>query len=161
MLKLRNVLAGTVLAGAVLAGVAAAPAQAATASTATVSTAATASAASQASFTKHWFEGYSGYGRAESRGERSYYKGYYYFANGRYYFDIDVWDRDRDRESTYVDFYYHDDRGWHQARRFVTGGHGKFRFSYSARGGFDGYKFRIGEGRSGHFDWSRYSNRSW
>ncbi|MBF8186006.1 hypothetical protein ITP53_09660 [Nonomuraea sp. K274] len=156
MLKLRNVLAGTVLAGAVLAGVAAAPAQAATASTAS-----TASVLSAASFTKHWFDGYSGYGRGESRGERSYYKGYYYFANGRYYFDVDVWDRDHDRENTYVDFWYHDDRGWHQGRRFVTGGHGKYRFSYSARGGFDGYKFRIGEGRSGHFDWSRYSNRSW
>ncbi|MFI7615792.1 hypothetical protein ACIBP6_31675 [Nonomuraea terrae] len=152
MSKLRSLLAGTVLAGAVVAGAAAAPAQAATATTASVA---------QASFSKHWFEGYSGYGRGESSGHRSYYKGFYYAANGRYYFDVDVWDRDRDRENTYVDFWYHDDRGWHQGRRLVTGGHGKFRFSYSAGGGFDGYKFRIGEGRVGHYDWSSYGQRSW
>ncbi|MFG2073742.1 hypothetical protein [Nonomuraea maritima] len=163
-MKLRNVLAGTVLAGAVMAGVAAAPAQAATTQAATTQAATTQAATagtSTASFTKHWFDGYSGYSRGESRGHRSYYKGYYYFSNGRYYFDVDVWDRDRDRENTYVDFVYHDDRGWHQGRRFVTGGHAKYRFSYSARGGFDGFKFRIGEGRPGHFDWSNYSNRSW
>ncbi|MFG1709728.1 hypothetical protein ACFLIM_41765 [Nonomuraea sp. M3C6] len=158
MLKLRNVLAGTVLAGALAAGVAAAPAQAATATTTTT---ANASTAAQTQYTKHWFEGYSGYSRGESRGHRSYYKGYYYFSNGRYYFDIDVWDRDRDRENTYVDFWYHDDRGWHQGRRFTTGGHNEYRFNYSARGGFDGFKLHIGEGKSGHFDWGTYYNRSW
>jgi hypothetical protein len=156
MLKLRNAVAGAVLAGAALASVAAAPAQAATASTP-----ATASAASQASYTKHWFDGYSSYGGDESRGERSYYKGYYYFAHGRYYFDINVWDRDRDREKTVVDFWYHDDRGWHQGRHFTTGGHGEYRFSYSDDDGFDGFKLRIGEGHSGDFDWSHYYDRSW
>ncbi|TDD54101.1 hypothetical protein E1286_06260 [Nonomuraea terrae] len=159
MVKLRSLLAGTVLAGAVVAGAAAAPAQAATTSAATTS--ATTASATTVSYTKHWFEGYSGYGRGEIRGHRSYYKGFYYAANGRYYFDVDVWDRDGDREQTYVDFWYHDGRGWHQGHRLVTGGHGKFRFSYSARGGFDGYKFRIGEGRVGHYDWSDYANRSW
>ena len=89
MRKLRSVLAGTALAGALAAGIVAAPAQAATATTA-----GTASVA-QAQYTKHWFSGYSDFGRGESRGERSYYKGYWYYSNGRYYFDIEARDHDR------------------------------------------------------------------
>jgi hypothetical protein len=154
MSKLRTILVGTALAGALAAGIAAAPAQAATASTA-----GTASAASQAQFSRHYFEGYSNYGRGESRNERSYYKGYYYFDNGRYYFDINAWDRDRDRENTYVDFWYHDDKGWHD-HRFNTGGHDEWKFSVGARDGFDGFRVRIGEGNSRDFDWNNYYRHS-
>ncbi|MEU8385057.1 hypothetical protein [Streptosporangium sp. NPDC048865] len=149
MRKLRSVLAGTALAGALAAGIVAAPAQAATTAEAGTATVA------QAQYTKHWFSGYSDFGRGESRGERSYYKGYWYYADGRYYFDIDTWDRDRDREHTYIDFYYHDDRGWHN-RRFHTGGHQGWKFSYSAKSGFDKFRIRLGEGRQGHFDWGNY-----
>jgi hypothetical protein len=153
MSKLRSVLVGTALAGALAAGIAAAPAQAATASTAS-----TASVA-QAQYSKHWFSGSSDYGRGESRGERSDYRGYWYYSNGRYYFDIDARDRDRDRENTYVDFSYHDNGGWH-TRRFSTGGHNEWKFSISARGGFDGFRTHIGEGNSRDFDWGNYYNHS-
>jgi hypothetical protein len=136
MSKLRTILVGTALAGALAAGIAAAPAQAATASTA-----GTASAASQAQFSRH------------------YYKGYYYFDNGRYYFDLNAWDRDRDQESTSVDFWYHDDKGWHD-HRFNTGGHDEWKFSVGARGGFDGFRVRIGEGNSRDFDWNNYYRHS-
>jgi hypothetical protein len=153
MRKLRSVLVGTALAGALAAGIAAAPAQAATATTA-----GTASVA-QAQYTKHWFSGYSSFGRGESRGERSQYKGYWYHSNGRYYFDFNTYDRDRDRENTFIDFYYHDDNGWHN-RRFSTGGHREWKFSFSDKNGFDGFRSRIGEGRSGDFDWGNYYRRS-
>ncbi|GAA4197295.1 hypothetical protein GCM10022252_46000 [Streptosporangium oxazolinicum] len=155
MRKLRSVLVGTALAGALAAGIVAAPAQAATTSSATAGAASVA----QAQYTKHWFSGYSSFGRGESRSERSYYKGYWYYSNGRYYFDINTWDRDRDRENSFIDFYYHDDRGWHN-RRFNTGGHHEWKFSYSAKGGFDGFRVRIGEGRSGDFDWGNYYRHS-
>ncbi|GLW09729.1 hypothetical protein Misp01_48580 [Microtetraspora sp. NBRC 13810] len=151
MLKLRHVLAGTVLAGALAAGVVAVPAQAATAGSAS---------AAQVQSTKHWFEGYSSFGRGEHRNERSYYKGYWYFSDGRYHFDLNAWDRDRDRESTYVEFWYHDDRGWHLGRRFSTRGHDEWKFSYSRKGGFDGFRVRIGEGGSRDLDWNKYYNRS-
>ena len=118
MSKLRSVLVGTALAGALAAGIAAAPAQAATATTAS---AASTASASQAQYTKHWFSGYSSFGRGESRGDRSEYKGYWYYSGGRYYFDIEARDHDRDRQNTYIDFSWHDDNGWHN-RRFSTGG---------------------------------------
>ena len=153
MRKLRSVLVGTALAGALAAGIAAAPAQAATATTA-----GTASVA-QAQYTKHWFSGYSSFGRGESRGERSNYKGYWYYSGGRYYFDIEAWDHDRDRQNTYVDFSYHDNSGWH-TRRFSTGGHGEWKFNISARGGFDGFRTHIGEGNSRDFDWGNYYRHS-
>ncbi|MDP9847612.1 hypothetical protein J2853_006823 [Streptosporangium lutulentum] len=156
MRKLRSVLVGTALAGALAAGIAAAPAQAATATTA--SAASTASVV-QAQYAKHWFSGSSGYGRGESRGERSTYKGSWYYANGRYYFDLEAWDHDRDRQNTYVDFSYHDNRGWH-TKRFATGGHSRWTFSYSTRGGFDGFRTHIGEGTSRDFDWGTYYRHS-
>jgi hypothetical protein len=156
MSKLRSVLVGTALAGALAAGIAAAPAQAATATTA--SAASTASVA-QAQYTKHWFSGSSDYGRGESRGERSDYRGYWYYSNGRYYFDIEARDHDRDRENTYVDFSYHDNGGWH-TRRFATGGYGEWKFNISARGGFDGFRTHIGEGNNRDFDWGNYYRHS-
>ncbi|SNT63779.1 hypothetical protein SAMN05216276_110423 [Streptosporangium subroseum] len=153
MRKLRSVLVGTALAGALAAGIAAAPAQAATATTA-----GTASVA-QAQYTKHWFSGSSSFGRGESRGDRSDYRGYWYYSNGRYYFDIEAWDHDRDRQNTYVDFSYHDNGGWH-TRRFSTGGHGEWKFNISARSGFDGFRTHIGEGNSRDFDWGNYYGHS-
>lgn len=156
MRKLRSVLVGTALAGALAAGIAAAPAQAATATTA--NTADTTSIA-QVQYKKHWFSGYSSFGRGESRGERSSYKGYWYHSNGRYYFYFNTFDHDRDRENTFIDFYYHDDNGWHN-RRFSTGGHHEWKFSFSDRHGFDGFRARIGEGKRGDFDWGNYYRRS-
>ena len=150
MRKLSSLVVGTALAGALAAGVAAAPAQAATASTASTAS------ASQAQFTKHWFSGYSDSGRGESRGERSYYQGNWYFSNGRYYFDINTFDRDHDGQNTYIDFWKNNDSGWHEGHRFSTRGHNEWRFSYGSGGGFDGYKIRIGEGSSRDFDWSNY-----
>ena len=146
MRKLRSVLVGT--------------AQAATATTAsTASAASTASTASASQYTKHWFSGYSDFGRGESRGERSQYRGYWYYSNGRYYFDIQAWDHDRDRQNTYVDFSYHDNSGWH-TRRFATGGYGEWKFNISARGGFDAFRTHIGEGNSRDFDWGNYYRHS-
>jgi hypothetical protein len=95
--------------------------------------------------------------RGESRGERSQYEGCWYYSGGRYYFDIDA--RDRDRQNTYVDFSYHDNGGWH-TRRFSTGGHGEWKFNISARGGFDGFRTHIGEGNSRDFDWGNYYRHS-
>ncbi|WP_371781878.1 hypothetical protein [Streptosporangium subroseum] len=159
MSKLRSVLVGTALAGALAAGIAAAPAQAATAATASAASAASTASVAQAQYTKHWFSGSSSFGRGESRGERSNYKGYWYYSGGRYYFDIEARDHDRDRENTYVDFSYHDNGGWH-TRRFATGGHGEWKFNISARGGFDGFRTRIGEGNSRDFDWGNYYRHS-
>ena len=153
MRKLRSLAVGAAVAGALAAGIAAAPAQAATASTTS-----TASTASASYYTKHWISGYSTYGRGESRGERSYYKGDWYSANGRYYFDISAWDRDHDGQNTYVDFWYHDSRGWHQGHRFATRGHGESRFSYGR--GIDAFRIHIGEGTSRDFDWGTYYNHS-
>ncbi|MBP2704541.1 hypothetical protein JOL79_12020 [Microbispora sp. RL4-1S] len=163
MRKLSSVLAGTVLAGALAAGAAAAPAQAATASatsTASAASASSAQSAQSAQYVKHWFSGYSSFGRGESRGERSFYKGYWYFSGGRYYFDITAWDRDRDGQSTYVDFWYHDDRGWHLGHRFTTRGTGEWRFSYGRGGGFDGFRVHLGEGTTRDLDWGSYYRHS-
>ncbi|GLW07861.1 hypothetical protein Misp01_29910 [Microtetraspora sp. NBRC 13810] len=154
---MRKLLVGAALAGALATGIVAAPAQAATT---TANTAATASTAAQAQYTKHWFEGYSNFGRGEHRNERSYYKGYWYFSDGRYHFDLNTWDRDRDRENTYVEFWYHDDRGWHLGHRFSTQGHKEWKFSYSRKGGFDGFRVRIGEGTTRDFDWNTYYRHS-
>ncbi|SNT64199.1 hypothetical protein SAMN05216276_11131, partial [Streptosporangium subroseum] len=104
MSKLRSVLVGTALAGALAAGIAAAPAQAATATTASAASTASTASVAQAQYTKHWFSGSSDFGRGESRGERSEYRGYWYYSGGRYYFDIEARDHDRDRQNTYVDF---------------------------------------------------------
>jgi hypothetical protein len=159
MSKLRSVLIGTALAGALAAGIAAAPAQAATATTAATASAASTASVAQAQYTKHWFSGSSSFGRGESRGERSQYKGYWYYSNGRYYFDIEARDHDRDRQNTYIDFSWHDDNGWHN-RRFSTGGRSEWKFSYSRNSGFDNFRTRIGEGNSRDFDWGNYYRHS-
>jgi hypothetical protein len=160
MSKLRSVLVGTALAGALAAGIAAAPAQAATAATAsTASAASAASTASASQYSKHWFSGSSSFGRGESRGERSEYRGYWYYSGGRYYFDIDARDHDRDNQNTYVDFSWHDNQGWHN-RRFSTGGRSEWKFSYSRNSGFDNFRVRIGEGNSRDFDWGNNYNHS-
>jgi hypothetical protein len=166
MAALRSVLVGTVLAGALATGIAAAPAQAATVSTATVSTAtvstATVSTATaQANATKHWFSGFSGYGSHESRAKRSSYKGYWYYSKGRYYFDIKVWDRDRDNQSTYLDFYYHDNKGWHFGRQSFTDSQDEWAFSMSGDvGRVNGFRVRLGEGTPRNADWGSYYSRS-
>jgi hypothetical protein len=157
MAALGSVVIGTVLAGALAAGIAAAPAQAATASTATASTA-TATASTAA---KHWFSGFSGYGAHESRAQRSSYKGYWYHSQGRYFFDIKVWDRDHDDQATYLDFYYHDNTGWHFGRQSFTDGQDEWAFGMSSDGGrIDGFRVRLGEGAPRTADWGGYYSHS-
>jgi hypothetical protein len=166
MRKISTLLAGTVIAGALTAGLAAAPASAttttATAAAAAVATAATASAA-QAQFGRHRFGPfYESYGRGENRNHASYYDGYWYTSNGRTYFDFTTYDRDRDRQSTRIDIQVHDDRGWHDYRSYRTSGHR----SWKRVGGFDtdrydGFRFRVGEGDSRDWDYSRWYTQSW
>ncbi|MEO3814272.1 hypothetical protein ABGB17_35185 [Sphaerisporangium sp. B11E5] len=146
--KIRTVLTGTVLAGALAGALAATPAQAAATTTA---------ATAKAAFDRHGFGPvWSGYGRHESRGDRSYFKGYWYSKNGYYYFDGNLFDRDRDREYSYVSFQWHDNRGWHEKTyrgdRFGSSHFfGKFR-----KGSFDKFRIRVGEGTRGHYDWGTY-----
>ncbi|GIH89401.1 hypothetical protein ACFFMN_14620 [Planobispora siamensis] len=142
MSKLRTVLAGTALAGSLAAGLAAAPA-------AMAATADTATAAQQAQAPKKHFFGpyYSKFGGGESFGKRSYFKGYWYKDNGRYWFFGDLFDRDRDREYSYVWFRWHDKFGTH-TKYYKTFGHRHFdKFGgFKKSNGFDDFKIRVCEG---------------
>jgi hypothetical protein len=163
MSKISALLAGTVIAGALTAGLAAGPALAATPTTAGAATTATAASAAQAQFSRHRFGPfYESYGRGENRGHASYYDGYWYTSGGRMYFDFTAYDRDRDRQATRIDIQVHDDRGWHDYRSYRTGGHQ----SWNRVGGFDtrrydGFRFRIGEGDSRDWDYSRWYTQTW
>jgi hypothetical protein len=140
MRTIRTILAGTAVVGALAAGLIATPAQAATS---TATTAATASGPS-----KHFFGPYySRYGSGESFGDRSYFKGYWYKQDGRYWFFGDLFDRDHDREYSYVWFKWHDDFGFHTSY-YKTFGRKHFdRFGGFQRSrGFDDFKIRVCEG---------------
>ncbi|MFC4590457.1 hypothetical protein [Sphaerisporangium corydalis] len=146
MRKIRNLLIGTALAGSLAAGLAAVPAQAATKSDN--------SSASQTQASRHRFGPYfSSFGRGEDRGDRSYVQGYWWRANGDYYFDFDLFDRDRDRQYAWLDVYYHDDRGWHRFNRYKTFGHSSSRIRFNDDD-IDGFRFRVGEGSTRDYDWS-------
>ncbi|GAA3120830.1 hypothetical protein GCM10010466_09680 [Planomonospora alba] len=142
MNKVRTLLAGTAAAGVLAAGLAAAPAQAAAAG------AAAPAAVQGAQAPKHFFGPYhSGFGKGESFGRRSSFKGYWIQQGGRYWFHGDLSDRDRDRHYSYVWFKWHDRSGTHVkyyktfgSRHF--GGFGGFRKSH----GFDDFKIRVCEG---------------
>jgi hypothetical protein len=164
MSKISALLAGTVIAGALTAGLAAGPALAATPTTAGAATTATAAtAAAQAQFSRHRFGPfYESYGRGENRNHASYYDGYWYTSGGRMYFDFNTYDRDRDRQWTRIDIQVHDNRGWHDYRSYRTSGHQ----SWNRVGGFDtrrydGFRFRVGEGDSRDWDYSRWYTQTW
>ncbi|WP_433251494.1 hypothetical protein ACQPYK_06110 [Streptosporangium sp. CA-135522] len=141
MRKIRTLLTGAALAGSLAAGLAVTPAQAATAG---------ASAAQQVQGpSKHFFGPYySGFGAGEDFGHRSYFKGYWYKDGGRYWFFGDLFDRDRDREYSYVWFKWHDRSGYH-TKVFKTFGHQRFAGygGFRRSGGFDDFKIRVCEGR--------------
>jgi hypothetical protein len=151
MRTIRNLLIGTAVAGALATGIAAVPAQASTASTAS-----TASVA-QAQSSHHGFSPiWSGYGRGENSGDRSYFSGSWYENSGWYYFDGHLYDRDRDNQYSYIDFQWHDSRGWHDkiyrgsrygSSHFI----GKFH-----RGSFDNFRVRVGEGTTHDYNWGSW-----
>ncbi|GAA2864887.1 hypothetical protein GCM10010517_24130 [Streptosporangium fragile] len=143
MSTMRAIIAGTALAGSLLAGTAAAPA-------AMASTAGTAvgAAAQEAQGAKHFFGPYySKFGGGESFGKRSYFKGYWTKSGGRYWFYGGLFDRDRDRQYSYVWFKWHDRFG-HHTKVFKTFGHSGFsKFGgFSKSKGFDDFKIRVCEG---------------
>lgn len=140
--KIRSILVGTALAGSLAVGLAAAPAaQAAQASTSTTATAASASSPS-----KHFFGPYySRFGGDEDRGDRSYFKGYWYKNNGKYYFSGDLFDRDRDRDYSYVWFKWHNDSGYHTSY-YKTFNRFHYEHSFKRSSGFDDFKVRVCEG---------------
>ncbi|MER5624755.1 hypothetical protein ABT061_27350 [Streptosporangium sp. NPDC002544] len=153
----RALLAGAALAGSLLAGVAVAPA--ATASTAGTTTTATALQQAQ-TFSKHFFGPYySGFGRGEDFGHRSYFKGYWTKEGGRYWFYGDLFDRDRDRSYSYVWFKWHDRFGSH-TKVFKTLGHGDIdRFGgFKGSSGFDDFKVRVCEGTDKFDDCGRWGD---
>ncbi|MFF5211791.1 hypothetical protein [Streptosporangium sp. NPDC000396] len=140
MSKIRAFVVGTALTGSLAAGLAAAPAQAATAGT---------SAAQQAQSPRKHFFGpyYSAFGGGEDFGHRSYFKGYWYSDSGRYWFFGDLFDRDHDREYSYVWFKWHDRFGSH-VKYYKTFGNRHFeKFGgFKKSSGFDDFKIRVCEG---------------
>ncbi|MEW9528960.1 hypothetical protein [Microbispora sp. NPDC049125] len=139
-MNIRTVLAGTAVAGALAAGLMVAPAAQAATQT-----------AAAAGPVRHFFGNtYSGYDRGdgENRGDRSYFgRGYWIRDGGRYWFYGDLFDRDHDREYSYVWFRWHDRSGSHLAS-YRTFGHrevnhfGGFRKS----NGFNDFDIRVCEG---------------
>ncbi|MBG0813626.1 hypothetical protein [Planomonospora sp. ID82291] len=142
MSKARTLLAATVLAGSLAAGLAAVPAQAATAGTATVA------AFQEAQGSKHFFGPYhSTFGGGEGFGKRSYFKGYWIKQDGRYWFHGDLFDRDRDREYSYVWFRWHDKFGVHTKYYKTFGSRHFTKFGgFKKSSGFDDFKIRVCEG---------------
>ncbi|GAT66419.1 hypothetical protein PS9374_02069 [Planomonospora sphaerica] len=142
MSKARTLLAATALTGALAAGLAAAPAQASTAGTAT------AAASQEAQGSKHFFGPYySKFGGGEGFGKRSYFKGYWIKQDGRYWFHGDLFDRDRDREYSYVWFRWHDKFGTHTKYYKTFGGRHFTKFGgFKKSNGFDDFKIRVCEG---------------
>ncbi|RCG24421.1 hypothetical protein DQ384_32730 [Sphaerisporangium album] len=157
MRKIRNLVVGTALAGSLAAGLAA-PGTAAQAATGDASTTAGVTATAQAQRLGGSFGPiYSGFGRGEDRGHRSYVKGFWGVKGGRDYVDFDLFDRDRDRQYSWADFYYHDDEGWHFYKRYKTFGHYHTRLFFNDSD-IDGFRFRVGEGSTSDYDWSGWKN---
>ncbi|GAA1278656.1 hypothetical protein GCM10009677_36250 [Sphaerisporangium rubeum] len=142
MRNLRNLLVSTALAGSLAAGLAAVTAPAASASAAGTS----GTAAAQSS--RHFFGPiHSRFGRGEDSGDRSYFKGYWTKSDGRYWFYGSLFDRDHDRDYSYVWFRWHDDRGFH-TKYYKT--FGRLNFSkfggFRKSDGFDDFDIRVCEG---------------
>ncbi|WP_326819902.1 hypothetical protein [Streptosporangium sp. NBC_01756] len=138
--KTRTLLVGAALTGSLAAGLAVAPAQAATAGAATVQQA--------QSPQRHFFGPYhSRFGGGENFGHRSYFKGYWYKDGGRYWFFGDLFDRDRDRDYSYVWFRWHNRSGFH-TKVFKTFGHRHFSTygGFKKSSGFNDFKIRVCEG---------------
>ncbi|GAA3842110.1 hypothetical protein GCM10022226_75880 [Sphaerisporangium flaviroseum] len=158
MRNIRKLLAGTALAGSLAAGLAAAPAaQASTTDSAGVTS------ATEAQSSRHFFPiRYSDFGRGENRGDRSYFKGYWEKFGGRYYFSGHVFDRDddRNRDYNYLEFRWHDDRGFHHK---IFKSHGEFNVNryggFRKSEGFDSFAFRVGEGHGRDYDWGNWYRR--
>jgi hypothetical protein len=136
--KIQRVLAGSMVAGALAAGVLAAPA-------------AQASTDSASAPIKHFFSNtYSSYntGQGEDKFDRSYFgKGYWYFSKGRYYFFGDLFDRDHDKQYTYVWFHYRY-KGKDFFKTYKTFGHKHFhKFGgFQKSKGFKDFDIRVCEG---------------
>jgi hypothetical protein len=153
--KISSLLVGAAVVGSLGAGLAATPASAATQT-------GVASAAQAQSSRHHFGPFFENFHGRENRSHASYYDGYWYTSGDRMYFDFNVRDRDRDRQSTRIDIQVHDNRGWHDYRSYRTSGNRDWR----RIGGFDtdrydGFRFRIGEGDSRDWDYSRWYSHSW
>ncbi len=147
MRKIRNILAGTVIAGALAAGAVAAPVAASAAAAPTAATSAVQSGP------KHFFTYYSGY----DNGKRSSFKGYWYKKSGWYYVYGDLFDKDFDREYSYLWIKWEDRFGRDHFKRYKTFG----RFHYEAKF-FKAKHFWVGvsEGRDFRSDFSGF-RRLW
>ena len=158
MSKIRTALVGAALAGSLAAGVVAAPSAMASASKSSNGSA-VAVQETQAS-SKHFFGPYySGFGGGESFGRRSYFKGYWTSSGGRYWFYGDLFDRDRDRQRSYVWFKWHDRFGSHSKvfNTFGNSGFNKFG-GFKKSNGFDDFKIRVCEGRDKFDDCGRWGD---
>ncbi|WP_066368996.1 hypothetical protein [Herbidospora mongoliensis] len=142
MRKLSRALAGTALAAGLMAGAMAAPATAAaTTSAATVS----------AAPSKHFFGAYySHWSNGFEKSHKSYFKGYWTNSGGQYWFYGDVFDRDRDRQWTYVWYRYTDKFGRSHEKFFKNNSfsHGnRFNKFFGFKKGFvKDVDFRVCEG---------------
>ncbi|MEU8384764.1 hypothetical protein [Streptosporangium sp. NPDC048865] len=153
MSEIRTALVGAALAGSLAAGVVAAP-------SAMASAQAPAAAQEAQASGKHFFGPYySGFGGRESFGKRSYFKGYWTSSGGRYWFYGDLFDRDRDRQRSYVWFKWHDRFGSH-TKVFDTFGHSGFsKFGgFKKSSGFDDFKIRVCEGGDKFDDCGRWGD---
>ncbi|WP_449062565.1 hypothetical protein [Planomonospora algeriensis] len=122
------------------------------------STAGAGAAAQEAQSSKHFFGPYhSGFGKGESFGERSYFKGYWVKDGGRYWFHGDLFDRDHDRSYSYVWFKWHDRSGYH-TKVFKTFGHSHYKSygGFKKSRGFDDFKIRVCEGTNKFDDCGRW-----
>ncbi|MDH2423815.1 hypothetical protein [Sphaerisporangium sp. TRM90804] len=156
MRKIRNLLVSTALAGSLAAGIAATAPAAQAETSAAAGTAVTA----EAQAARHFFGPiYSTFGRGEDRGHRSYFKGHWKKSNGRYWFYGSLFDRDRDRDYSYVWFRWHDDRGFH-AKYYKTFGKKDFsKFGgFRKSSGFDDFDIRVCEGDNRFDDCGRWSD---
>jgi hypothetical protein len=142
-MQIRNLLVGAALAGSLAVGLAAAPAQAATATSGDA-----AATQTQSGPKKHFFGPiWSKFGKGESFGKRSYFKGYWYKHNDRYWFFGDLVDRDFDKQYSYVWFRWHDKFGAH-TKYYKTFGKKNFhKFGgFTTGSGFDDFDIRVCEG---------------
>ncbi|MEV5413889.1 hypothetical protein AB0K60_34300 [Thermopolyspora sp. NPDC052614] len=148
MRKIRNLVAGGLIAGALVAGAVTSPVAASAASAA----APAAKVAVQAG-PKHFFKFYSGF----DKGRRSLFEGYWYKKDGWYYVFGDLFDRDFDREYSYLWIKYEDRFGRFHFKRFKT--FGKFHYENKF---FKARHFWVGvsEGRNFGDDFSSY-RRLW
>jgi hypothetical protein len=136
--KIRNIVAGTMIAGALAAGAVAAPAAASASAAAPAAASVSAQTAS-----KHFFAYYSGF----DKGKRSLFKGYWYKRHGWYYVYGDLFDKDFDREYSYLWIKYQDRFGRIHIVRYKTFGS----FHYEKRF-FKVKHFWVGVSEGRHFD---------